>query len=284
VDPTTEKEEVMGGPNSFIEALEQAFVTPQPAPEKARCAYCGDSDRPLMKESPHGEKICEACHQSVHPSQAQPDAVPALPELELPPLDVTEGDRLLSLTAYQGNAYQRRGEYLVCRERQLLSTLAQLQLANERAGRLLVAMNMKREGEPIIHALIDHRNRETARAEAAEARLAQPELKAEGFKEWWKSTGELIAAVVGWEDFARRCWHDALHTKSGLGEDEERKAFEEWFEADAMPLEHSNWFRRDEDGEYEIYSVAHAWDGWKARAGLRSLRESKDSDSGKENQ
>lgn len=45
----------------------------------------------------------------------------------------------------------------------------------------------------------------------------------------------------------------------------ERKQFEEWFEDEAMPLE-SNWFAKDSDGDYINSSVAHAWDGWKARA------------------
>ncbi len=52
--------------------------------------------------------------------------------------------------------------------------------------------------------------------------------------------------------------------------DKERKAFEQWFEADAYPLEHSNWFRVDGDGDYEIDSVAQAWRGWCARAALLS--------------
>jgi hypothetical protein len=50
---------------------------------------------------------------------------------------------------------------------------------------------------------------------------------------------------------------------------EERRRFEEWFEADAMPLE-SDWFRRDPDApdEYASPSVQCAWRGWAARAGL----------------
>jgi hypothetical protein len=48
----------------------------------------------------------------------------------------------------------------------------------------------------------------------------------------------------------------------------ERRAFQEWYEADAMPLEHSNWFRVDVDGDYEIDTVRWAWIGWKARASI----------------
>jgi hypothetical protein len=144
--PTTGKEEVMSGPNSFIEALEQAFVTPQPAPEKDYTTkVCAKCCKPVYYDNGDVTYQC-GCragweYPALLPSQAQPDAVPALPELELPPLDVTEGDRLLSLTAYQGNAYQRRGEYLVCRERQLLSTLAQLQEMREDLGTVRILNN-----------------------------------------------------------------------------------------------------------------------------------------------
>lgn len=48
----------------------------------------------------------------------------------------------------------------------------------------------------------------------------------------------------------------------------ERREFQEWYEADAMPLEHSNWFRMDADGDYEMNHVQWAWQGWRARAGL----------------
>jgi len=51
------------------------------------------------------------------------------------------------------------------------------------------------------------------------------------------------------------------------------KSFERWFEADAMPLEHSNWFERDKDEPklYEIPSVQKAWAGFEAghKQGLR---------------
>lgn len=45
-----------------------------------------------------------------------------------------------------------------------------------------------------------------------------------------------------------------------------RRAFQTWYESDALPLEHSNWFRRDEDGYYRIHDVEAAWSGWKACA------------------
>jgi len=31
-----------------------------------------------------------------------------------------------------------------------------------------------------------------------------------------------------------------------------REAFEDWYEVDCYPCEHSNWFRRDSDGDYEF--------------------------------
>jgi len=48
--------------------------------------------------------------------------------------------------------------------------------------------------------------------------------------------------------------------------EQDRKAFEEWFEADAYPLEHSNWFRRDPDHPDEYFSspVQNAWEAWEA--------------------
>ena len=51
-----------------------------------------------------------------------------------------------------------------------------------------------------------------------------------------------------------------------VDEQAERKAFQSWFEADAMPLEHSNWFRMTSDGHYEFDYVERAWKGWIARA------------------
>lgn len=47
----------------------------------------------------------------------------------------------------------------------------------------------------------------------------------------------------------------------------ERKLFEEWYEADAMPLE-TYWFERMNDGEYKLLCVEHAWHGWLGRARL----------------
>jgi len=43
----------------------------------------------------------------------------------------------------------------------------------------------------------------------------------------------------------------------------EREKFEAWFEADSV-LEHSNWFRLDSDGDYEIACVQEAWRTWQA--------------------
>jgi|TARA_R110000796_G_scaffold48911_1_gene117065 hypothetical protein len=43
-----------------------------------------------------------------------------------------------------------------------------------------------------------------------------------------------------------------------------RKAFQQWYEDDSLPLEHSNWFRRDEDMDYIINHVDAAWRGWHA--------------------
>lgn len=47
--------------------------------------------------------------------------------------------------------------------------------------------------------------------------------------------------------------------------DKEREAFEAWYEGDALACgcEHSNWFRRDADGDYEIDHVEWTWRGWK---------------------
>lgn len=46
---------------------------------------------------------------------------------------------------------------------------------------------------------------------------------------------------------------------------DEREAFEAWFEADVMPSE-SDWFKRNEDGEYDYSPTQCAWRGWQARA------------------
>lgn len=43
-----------------------------------------------------------------------------------------------------------------------------------------------------------------------------------------------------------------------------RLAFENWFEADSMPFEHSNWFGLDEDEDYQIDAVDRSWDAWEA--------------------
>lgn len=53
-----------------------------------------------------------------------------------------------------------------------------------------------------------------------------------------------------------------------MSESTERAAFEAWYEADAL-MEHSNWFRRDEDGDYLLDTVQSDWRVWQAaRASL----------------
>lgn len=42
-----------------------------------------------------------------------------------------------------------------------------------------------------------------------------------------------------------------------------RRGFEEWFELHSLH-EHSNWFRRDEDGDYAISFVDAQWESWQA--------------------
>lgn len=53
---------------------------------------------------------------------------------------------------------------------------------------------------------------------------------------------------------------------------ESRRAFERWFEDNAMPFEHSNWFRRRRDGSYKLTSVDNAWDAWMAAKGWSESR------------
>ena len=43
-----------------------------------------------------------------------------------------------------------------------------------------------------------------------------------------------------------------------------REAFEDWYEVDCYPREHSNWFRLDSDGDYEFDEVQYAWRTWQA--------------------
>jgi len=43
-----------------------------------------------------------------------------------------------------------------------------------------------------------------------------------------------------------------------------RESFEEWYEVDCYPCEHSNWFRLDSDGDYEFEEVQSAWRTWQA--------------------
>jgi hypothetical protein len=47
--------------------------------------------------------------------------------------------------------------------------------------------------------------------------------------------------------------------------DVEREAFQEWYEADAMPAE-ADWFKLDADGDYDHGPTYWAWRGWQARA------------------
>lgn len=48
---------------------------------------------------------------------------------------------------------------------------------------------------------------------------------------------------------------------------DKRETFEKWYEGSAL-LEHSNWFRRDADGDYEIDHVDTSWSAWQAGAAL----------------
>ena len=56
-----------------------------------------------------------------------------------------------------------------------------------------------------------------------------------------------------------------------------REAFEEWYEVDCYPREHSNWFRLDSDGDYEFDEVQSAWRTWQAAtaAAIRALKDEK---------
>lgn len=50
--------------------------------------------------------------------------------------------------------------------------------------------------------------------------------------------------------------------------DKMREEFEAWFEADSMPLE-SNWFKKDDDDDYDHMPTYYAWRAWQAsRAAL----------------
>jgi len=59
-------------------------------------------------------------------------------------------------------------------------------------------------------------------------------------------------------------------TDVGTEPTDERAEFEEWYEADAMPLE-ADWFKRDEDGDYVLDHVQHYWLGWQAKAARSSV-------------
>ena len=43
-----------------------------------------------------------------------------------------------------------------------------------------------------------------------------------------------------------------------------RESFEDWYEVDCYPCEHSNWFRLDSDGDYAFDEVQSAWRTWQA--------------------
>ena len=71
-------------------------------------------------------------------------------------------------------------------------------------------------------------------------------------------------------------WHNTPAPEAALVSAEgEREAFENWYEANAMPLE-SDWFRRDfVDPEiYALDFVERSWDGWQGGyvAGRASLQ------------
>ena len=54
-----------------------------------------------------------------------------------------------------------------------------------------------------------------------------------------------------------------------------REAFEDWYEVDSYPCEHSNWFRKDADGDYEIADVATSWNAWQAAIAHATQQERK---------
>jgi hypothetical protein len=55
-----------------------------------------------------------------------------------------------------------------------------------------------------------------------------------------------------------------VQSRQPMTKEDSRKAFEKWYAADAMPLEHSNWFKLDADGEYEDDHVQTNWRAWQA--------------------
>ena len=49
--------------------------------------------------------------------------------------------------------------------------------------------------------------------------------------------------------------------------DKMQEEFEAWFEADSMPLE-SNWFKKDDDDDYDHMPTYYAWRAWQASRAL----------------
>jgi hypothetical protein len=215
-------------------------VTPQPAPEKelATTAYTLGRGH-----------TCSKCEHSNVPctEKAQPDAVPALPERIVPSeLDAEElwerNGPYVAAAAYDEllaqlqSANERAAHWArENSEKQKLfdEAIAQRDAANERAERAEVVLRELKAfrgvwlhdaecfsidgskpcvcGRERLHRLID---------DALEARLAQPELKAEGFEAWARKEGFSCEATPASWTAAKLAWTAALHTKSGLGEDE----------------------------------------------------------------
>jgi hypothetical protein len=75
---------------------------------------------------------------------------------------------------------------------------------------------------------------------------------------------ERAAEMPDW--MTRRATGGDAAAATPLTYEQERKNFEDWFEADAMPSEHSNWFKVDTYGDYEFDFVNEAWKGWFARS------------------
>ena len=74
----------------------------------------------------------------------------------------------------------------------------------------------------------------------------------------------VTAAITALRDGRTRC-------VEVLDEAGHRARFEEWAEAEMMPLEHSNWFKRNEHGEYVIDGFNREWAAWLACARANGL-------------
>lgn len=72
---------------------------------------------------------------------------------------------------------------------------------------------------------------------------------------------------------AQECCSCAKPTGFPASDCSSRKAFEDWYEADAMPFE-TGWFIRDEDGDYLLPAVDNAWDGWQAAIAWKNKEDS----------